>query len=75
MTSQLNVRIPESTQEQIEKLVADTGMTQTQIVILAIDRFYQARERDKFMSKQLHGKKVKEMLPIIEQAKKEQGNE
>lgn len=45
MTTQLNVRIPKSTEKQIEELRAWTGMTQTQIVIQAIDRLHQEYEK------------------------------
>lgn len=37
-TKQLNVRIPPSTQEQLVQIEKKTGMTQTQAVIIAIDR-------------------------------------
>lgn len=39
-TKQFNVRLPRSTQNQIAKLEAKTGMTQTQLMILAIDNLY-----------------------------------
>lgn len=39
-TKQYNVRLPRSTQDQIAKLEAKTGMTQTQLMILAIDNLY-----------------------------------
>ena len=37
-TTQLNIRIPPLTIQQIDKIVKATGMTKTQIVLLAIDR-------------------------------------
>ena len=40
MSKALSVRIPESTDRQIQKLIEVTGMTQTQLVIVAIDRFF-----------------------------------
>lgn len=35
---QVNTRLPEATLRQIERLMAKTGMTQTQVLIIAIDR-------------------------------------
>lgn len=46
MTEQLNVRIPKSTEKQIEELRQWTGMTQTQLVLLAIDRLHQDYKRE-----------------------------
>lgn len=48
MAEQLNVRIPKSTSDQIDDLITWTGMTQTQIVLQAIDRLHQTykKERD-----------------------------
>jgi hypothetical protein len=40
MSIQLNVRIPDLTQSQLKVLGEKTGMTQTQLVLVAIDRFY-----------------------------------
>ncbi len=37
-TKQFNARIPQITQQQIDKIARLTGMTKTQIIILAIDR-------------------------------------
>lgn len=37
-SKQLNVRIPSITQEQLRVIEEKTGMTQTQAVIVAIDR-------------------------------------
>jgi hypothetical protein len=37
-TKQLNTRIPEITQEQIDQIADKYGLTKTQILILAIDR-------------------------------------
>ena len=37
-SKQLNVRIPPYTQDQLEQIEKKTGMTQTQAVIVAIDR-------------------------------------
>lgn len=37
-SKQLNVRIPAITQEQLAQIEDKTGMTQTQAVIVAIDR-------------------------------------
>lgn len=45
MSEQLNVRIPMSTDMQIEELRKWTEMTQTQLVILAIDRLHQSQKR------------------------------
>jgi hypothetical protein len=51
MSRQLNARIPKSTEKQIDDLIEWTGMTQTQLIIQAIDRMHQEqkRERDKEM--------------------------
>ena len=46
MSEQLNVRIPKSTEKQIEDLLQWTGMTQTQLVIQAIDRLHQDYKRE-----------------------------
>jgi len=46
MTTQLNVRIPKSTEKQIEDLLKWTGMTQTQLVIQAIDRLHQEYKKE-----------------------------
>jgi predicted DNA-binding protein len=43
-TKQFNVRLPKFTQAQIKALEEKTGMTVTQIVILAIDRMAQSEE-------------------------------
>ena len=42
MTTQLNARLPELTHKQLDELIIATGMTKTQLLILAIDRL--ARE-------------------------------
>jgi hypothetical protein len=42
---QLNTRIPEITEKQLEELRQWTGMTQTQMLIVAIDRLHQEYER------------------------------
>ena len=41
MSTQYNVRLPEKTAEQIQELIDSTGMTQTQLMIVAIDRMFQ----------------------------------
>lgn len=46
---QLNTRVPQSTEEQIAYLIAETGMTRTQIVILAIDKLAQAHTAERGM--------------------------
>lgn len=46
MATQFNVRIPESTEKQLEYLLKKTGMTQTQLVIQAIDRLFLAYQED-----------------------------
>jgi hypothetical protein len=45
--TQYNVRLPEGTAKQIQKLIESTGMTQTQLMIVAIDRMYQQEELNK----------------------------
>jgi|SRR5579859_2333395 len=47
MAEQLNVRIPKSTENQLDELREWTGMTQTQLVIQAIDRLYQELTKEK----------------------------
>ncbi len=42
MSKQFNARLPELSHDQIDKLARDYGLTKTQVVILAVDRF--ARE-------------------------------
>lgn len=48
-TKQFNTRLPESTLEQIEQIAKRTGMTKTQVLILAIDRM--AKEQEKSTTK------------------------
>ena len=38
-SSQFNTRLPQLTHEQINALVDEHGLTKTQVVILAVDRF------------------------------------
>mgnify|MGYP005860497503 CR=1 FL=1 len=40
MRKQFNVRLPDLTQKQLDELTLATGMTTTQVVILAIERTY-----------------------------------
>ena len=40
MRRQFNVRLPDLTQGQLNEMVAMTGMTTTQVIILAIDALY-----------------------------------
>ena len=47
--TQYNVRLPEGTAKQIEKLIKITGMTQTQLMIVAIDRIYQSYKEKQMM--------------------------
>src|ERR1700726_463106 len=49
--TQYNVRLPENTFEQIQWLINCTGMTQTQLAIVAFDRMYR-EERSKRMALQ-----------------------
>ena len=42
MSKQFNARLPQLCHDQINALVRDYGLTKTQVVILAVDRF--ARE-------------------------------
>lgn len=51
-TKQFNTRLPEATVQQIEQIAQQTGMTKTQVLILAIDRM--AKEQKK--GKQSEGK-------------------
>jgi predicted DNA-binding protein len=44
MSKQFNARLPELTHEQIDSLSETHGLTKTQVVILAIDRFVRALE-------------------------------
>ncbi len=43
---QLNVRLPEATLKQIEELRRKTGMTQVQVLILAIDKLHSEKAKD-----------------------------
>lgn len=44
---QFNIRnLPERTARQIDELCAKTGMTKTQLVLLAIERLYQEETKD-----------------------------
>jgi len=43
---QLNVRLPEATLKQIEALQQQTGMTQVQILILAIDKLHTEKAKE-----------------------------
>jgi hypothetical protein len=40
MKSQINIRASQLTRRQLEELIENTGMTQTEIVSTAIDRMY-----------------------------------
>ena len=40
-TRQTNVRLPDLTRQQLEAIAESTGLGQTQIIILAISRFYE----------------------------------
>src|SRR6266699_3407022 len=53
MTTQYNVRLPEKTAEQIQKLIEATGMTQTQLMIVAIDRMYQQERLNEMSNKKM----------------------
>src|SRR5882762_10728158 len=44
MTYHLNVRLPDHTEKQIKVLLERTGMTMTQLVIVALDRLYHTEE-------------------------------
>jgi predicted DNA-binding protein len=44
MSKQFNTRLPELTHEQIDALSQAHGLTKTQVVILAVDRFVRALE-------------------------------
>lgn len=45
MRRQFNIRLPQVTLDQITTLVGSTGMTQTQVVIVAIDRLLAKNNR------------------------------
>jgi len=47
MTYHLNVRLPDHTEKQIKELLERTGMTVTQLVIVAFDRLYHTEEEKK----------------------------
>ncbi len=47
MTYHLNVRLPDHTEKQIKVLLERTGMTITQLVIVALDRIYRTEEEKK----------------------------
>lgn len=38
MTKQVNVRLPEFSRDKLDRLEKKTGMTRTQVLIIAIDR-------------------------------------
>jgi predicted DNA-binding protein len=44
MSKQFNTRLPELTHEQIDTLSQAHGLTKTQVIILAVDRFVRALE-------------------------------
>jgi len=46
MAEQLNVRVPKSTSNQMADLIEWTGMTQTQIVIQALDRLHHSYKQE-----------------------------
>lgn len=50
-TKQLNVRIPPLTQEQLRELEERTGLTVTQIVIMALDRLAHAELPSSILTK------------------------
>lgn len=43
---QFNTRLPVITHDQISQIADETGLTKTQVVILAIDRFWLALHPD-----------------------------
>jgi hypothetical protein len=44
MSKQFNTRLPKLTHEQIDALSQAHGLTKTQVIILAVDRFVRALE-------------------------------
>ena len=44
MSKQFNARLPDLSHNQIDRLAREHGLTKTQVIILAVDRF--ARELD-----------------------------
>lgn len=50
-TTQYNVRLPDATARQIQHLIESTGMTQTQLMIVAIDRMFHQEELKKMALK------------------------
>ena len=43
---QLNVRLPDATLKQIEELRQKTGMTQVQVLILAIEKLHTEKTKE-----------------------------
>lgn len=56
MSEQLNVRVPSSTSQQIKDLIDWTGMTQTQMVLQAIDRLHQSYKQERGQNMRSIGK-------------------
>jgi hypothetical protein len=48
--NQYNIRLPRETAKQIQELIESTEMTQTQLMIVAIDRMFH-KEREFFMKR------------------------
>jgi hypothetical protein len=51
VSRQLNVRLPDWTDEQMQKIIKSTGMTQVQFLIVAIDHFSQSYQKEEFTVK------------------------
>jgi predicted DNA-binding protein len=45
MKKQTNIRLPDSTTEQLDQLAEALGMTKTQVLILAIRALHEAEKR------------------------------
>jgi hypothetical protein len=66
MSTQYNVRLPEKTAEQIQKLIEATGMTQTQLMIVAIDRMFQQERTSKMTNEEMR----QETLKVVQLSEK-----
>jgi predicted DNA-binding protein len=68
-TTQYNVRLPEETTTQIQELIEATGMTQTQLMIVAIDRMFQ-KEREFSMKRTTNPQEAAQAVQYVDSKKR-----
>ena len=53
-TRSTHVRLPVQAQQQLERLIEATGLTQTGVIVTAIDRMYQQHQQERTMQYLIH---------------------